>query len=163
MRSGMMLLELIAVLALLIVTVSLSLPVFSVFDRFLVRTELDTLYLTCTALQHEAQLTGKAQELRFIVKEHAYAWGDKRHRLHDAVRFGTVPNVAGPPAAPHAIITHPVTFPGNKIVFYPDGIVQAGAVYLVDKARRFLFALTCPVSHISYMRRYAYQARWAPL
>lgn len=158
----MMLLELIAVLALIVIIVSLSMPTFSVFDRLLVRTELNTLYLTCTSLQQQAQATGKPQELTFSIKDNTYMWKNNKHTLHASVRLGILPKIKGPPAEPRAIITRPVTFPGDKIVFHPDGIVQAGSVYLIDKAQRFLCALTCSVSHVSYMRRYIYDSRWMP-
>lgn len=163
MRNGFMLIELIAILTFLIIIAGISIPIFSVFDRLLVRAELDTLYLTCASLQQHAQMTGQTQELVFLVKDRAYAWGKKKHVLHDDVYFGTPPNIKGPPSSPQTLIKSPVSFPSNKIVFHPDGIVQAGAVYLTDKANRFLCALTCPVAHISYVRRYIYQESWVPL
>lgn len=163
MRGGIALFELIVVLAFLMIIVSLAVPTFSVFDRLLVRAELDTLYLTCASLQQEAQLTGQAKELIFMITQQAYTWGKERHVLHPSVRFGFIQDVKGPPSSPQVIIKHPVTFPSDKIVFHPDGIVQAGSVYLIDKASRFLFALTCPVSRVSYVRRYIYQESWSPI
>ena len=76
--------------------------------------------------------------------------------LPHTVQFGVLPGIMGPPATPTHAITQPITFVGNKILFYPEGIIQAGAIYLKDTKNRVQYALSSGVSTVSYLRKYQY-------
>ena len=53
-----------------------------------------------------------------------------------------------------------ITFPGYAIHFYPTGIISSGTVYLVDKKKKCMYALSNAVSQVSYLRLYRYDGRW---
>jgi hypothetical protein len=44
--------------------------------------------------------------------------------------------------------------------FYPTGIISSGTVYLVDKNKRYMYALSNAVSQFSYLRLYKYDGGW---
>ena len=41
-------------------------------------------------------------------------------------------------------------------MFFKDGTVSAGIIYLIDKNKTAMYALSCGISSISYLRRYKY-------
>ena len=53
-----------------------------------------------------------------------------------------------------------ISFENNHIIFYADGTIQAGTVYLVDVNKKLLYALTSGVGHISFLRKYRYDGSW---
>jgi hypothetical protein len=151
-------LELLIAVALAIALACVSTPALRLFDRLIVRIELDNIYTQCMLLRQQARMTGVAQELIFDPLTHAYSAAGQHYKLPRMVRFGILNQVKGPPSVHHSFVTKPITFPKNKIIFYPDGIMQAGTVYLCDRAQQFLCALTIAVSPISYIRRYTYSS-----
>lgn len=90
-------------------------------------------------------------------------------KLPDAVKFGFFQGAKGPPSFPNKPITSPITFKNMgdgkfKVTFFSDGKVQPGTVYFVDKNRNFMMALTCPISQVSFIRKYKYnQGKWVCL
>jgi hypothetical protein len=90
-------------------------------------------------------------------------------KLPDAVRFGFIPGVSGPPSSPGKPITNPITFKDfgqgkYKVILFVDGKIQPGTVYFVDKNRNFMMALTCPISQVSFIRKYNYdKGKWVCL
>lgn len=90
-------------------------------------------------------------------------------KLPDAVKFGFLQGANGPPSSPGKPILSPITFKdiGSgmfKITFYTDGKVQPGTVYFIDKNKNFMMALTCPISQVSFIRKYKYnQGKWVCL
>lgn len=160
MREGFMLFEAVVVLALIAMGAALTIPTLRIFDRLMVKTEVDVLYLAIKSLEHKAILSGKQAELVFDEKKQTYMVDGVVYYLHSPAMFGIVDNIAGPPSNPKKIITKAIQFPDNKITIFSDGIVQAGSVYITDKNKKYVYALTCPVSDISYLRRYVYNGRW---
>ncbi len=129
-------------------------------DRMMIRAELEHLYTTCYMLQRRAMMLQTPQTLRCNVTDHSYHYRQTEYRLPASVRFGTAPGVKGPPSAAHHEISTPITFKENSITFTPDGIIQPGAIYLTDRSRRYTYALSCAVGHVSYLRRYQYTQGW---
>ena len=69
--------------------------------------------------------------------------------------------VFGPPSTPIKPIKNRITFKKNKqgeffVEFYSNGKVDSGTTYFVDKNHKNMFALTCPISQVSYIRKYQY-------
>ncbi len=135
----------------------------SFLQRIFVRSELDHLYAVCYYLQRRAMICQQPQTLSFDVSKQRYHYNNRDVILPRHVRFGCARGVKGPPSAAQDVIRNPVTFKNNKITFHPDGIIQAGAVYLTDSYHRFSYALSCAVAHVSYLRKYQYTGKWIPL
>lgn len=161
--KGFMLFEMVIVLTLIIIGAALTLPAFHIFDRLIVKTEVDVLYLAIKSLEQKAITSGKPCELVFNEKDNTYTADGIAYHLHSPAIFGILERVAGPPSNPQKIITKSINFPDNKITIYADGVIQAGSIYITDKNKQYLYALTCPVADISYLRRYRYNSRWTLL
>jgi hypothetical protein len=159
MRSaeGFSLIELCVVFALLGCMVMLSMHLFSLSDRMVVRFEVDTLYALFTNFAQRAVFLQQPQKIKFDIQQRSYILPDNDQiiKLPDRVHFGV----------PHALqrsgYNKPVTFVGNSVLFHSDGKIQPGSVYLSDLAGKFGYALTCSVAQISYIRRYVYEGNMA--
>jgi type II secretory pathway pseudopilin PulG len=151
-RSGFSLLELCIVIGLLAIIIHISMSGFAAYDRLLVHQELDRLYMLFIMLSRKALLQNEPIELSF-----------KEKKLVQGVQCAVIPTLQGPPSTPHAL-SEPITFKEKKVVFSPDGKIQAGALYLTDTHKRWQYALTVGVGHVSYIRRYRYDhPRWVLL
>jgi hypothetical protein len=75
--------------------------------------------------------------------------------LQNGFSFGVLPDTYGPPSMPTKAVTQAVTLVDKKIKAYPDGILQAGTLYITDGQQQY--AVTTPVSAFSYIRIYRYQ------
>jgi len=111
-------------------------------------------------LQRTAMVTHKNQTLIFDTVRNTYTYNGHEERLCSYARFDTIKNLKGPPSAPTTAITKPITFINNKITFTPNGILQPGTIYLADSKKHCQYALTIPVSQISFLRRYRYDTSW---
>lgn len=163
MSKGFTLLEMVVVLALITIGALLTIPIFRIFDQLMVRTEVDVIYLAIKSLEQKAVTSGNQQELIFDEKNNSYTAEGVVYHLHSPAIFGIVEKVAGPPSKPQKIITKPINFPDNKLIIFSDGVIQAGTIYITDKEKKYFYALTCPVSDISYLRRYVYNGHWTLL
>lgn len=147
-------------IALLALVVMLVLGNSLFLHRSLVRAEVDKLYSICMHLQRVAMVTNQKQVLSFDVVRNTYIHNGHEERLCSHVIFGTIKDLKGPPSAPTANPRNAVTFNNNQITFTPRGILQAGTVYLTDKNKQYQYALTVPVSQISFLRKYRYNTQW---
>ena len=80
-------------------------------------------------------------------------------KLPEVIKFGFLLGAKGPPSSPSTPINSGITFKKvednvYKALFYADGKIQAGTVYLIDKDQQFMMALTCPISQVSCIRKY---------
>lgn len=158
---GFSLIEICIVLALLTVIALLIGSQARFFDRLIARSELERLHTTCIYLQRLAMATHTEQNLIFDEARTSYRYRDVDYHLPHSVIFGCAKGVKGPPASPTNVIAHPITFKNKTITFYPDGIIQAGTIYLADRDTRYMYALSCGVSQVSYVRKYQYaQSKW---
>ncbi len=180
--------ELFVVIAIVLIVFTFSVPRLSFVNRFLVRNEVDKLFTLFSFLQQRAIASNQEQEIVFNTKNRMYSYNlknsdisknkkDKKNifnntcicKLPKVVKFGFLQDAKGPPSSPSKKITKAVTF--KKInenefraVFYTDGKVQAGTVYFVDRGQNFMMALTCPISQVSFIRKYKYdKSRWVYL
>lgn len=160
--NGFSLMELCIVIALCALLVSLGTSFFAVHKRMLVRMDFDALYAVCVSLAQRAVALQQEQKLVFDGAAHAYSVNGQRYTM-SAAYFGVPIGAMGPPSDPHAIITDPVHFRDHTILFYPDGKIQAGTVYLTDSDHTIGYALTCPIAQFSYIRRYQYMTTWEVL
>ena len=98
--------------------------------------------------------------LQFDVQKNEYRCDKIHEKLSQRISFGSLPNVLGPPGSPSHKIEKAVTFPSFAIHFYPTGIISSGTVYLVDKKKQYMYALSNAVSQFSYLRLYRYDGKW---
>jgi Tfp pilus assembly protein FimT len=159
--AGFSLFELLIVIALITTLSLLVTSTYTWLNQLSVRAEVDSLYNTCRYLQRYAQLTGKQQELIFNQADGTFSYHTHTHTLPKHVSFAIIDGTKGPPSSPTTVIKDAITFLNSRIIFYPDGIIQSGTVYLVDSTKQYLFAVTSPVASVSYIRKYHYvHGKW---
>lgn len=165
MRLGFMLLELLIVLLLVGLLACYTLPCFSLFDGWIVRMELDSLYFRFLALQQRARMGNCTKKLILNSQEGSYrVEGEKPQYLAKEVCFKKWPH------SPRATQGHPtknegcITFQNNRVLFYASGDIDAGSVYLSDTQGRFLYRLTANVGKESALSKYyANNGQWLRL
>lgn len=159
-KHGFSLIEVMISLALFVFLATLCIVHGSYLQRLLVRSEIEKMYAICMYAQRYAILSNQTHVLIFDVKGQKYCFNGRTESLPRGVRFGSLPGVCGPPSTPHSKIKEPITFHAQRIVFHPDGIIQPGAVYLVDSEYRYMYAMSSAVAQVSYLRKYEYAAGW---
>jgi len=132
----------------------------SFLDSTIVHTEVDKLVAVCSYLQQKAITTNTELVLTFDTQKNEYRCGTIHEVLSQRISFGFLSNALGSPGSPSAKIEKAVTFPHSAIHFYPTGIISSGTVYLVDKKKQSMYALSNAVSQVSYLRLYRYDGRW---
>lgn len=130
------------------------------FFSSLARFELYELKAVCHFLQQRARTENRTFILSFNEQRQAYSWESEEHRLPETVRFGVTEGIKGPPSHPTERVSKAVTFQGNQIVFCPDGIIQPGSVYLIETRTNAVYALTCGITQVSFLRIYRYDGAW---
>ena len=158
--AGFSMIELLVVLALCAIVCMVTLANLSFFDRLLVHAEAEKLFLTCCMLQQHAMSNNSSIELTFDPQKHSYRYNHTIERLPRTVRFGFIPGTKGPPAKPARKLSQAITFINQQIIFYPDGIIKPGSVYLVSNDRQIMYAISSPVSQVSFLRLYRYDKKW---
>jgi len=164
-KTGFSLIELTVVLALVAILVTLVMAGTRAYSRFLVRAEIEKLYMVCSYVKQVAQTTGQPQAISFNPQQASYNYENAQEKLAPQVVFGAVPGAKGPPSAPRNPISRAITFPNNQIIFHPTGIMQAGTVYISSRDSDLqdlcnTHALSCAVSQVSFLRRYVYDGGW---
>jgi len=159
-QAGFSLTELLVVIAIIAVLATLTGMNTSLFNRVLVRAEMEKLCTMCQYARHLAMATNTVQKIHINTTQHSYTLNEHTEILAPCVRFGYMPDVHGPPAHPQLPLYKPVTFQHDNITFYPDGIIEAGTIYLVDTNYHSMYALSNAVSQVSYLRKYRYNRTW---
>ena len=183
-KSSFSLIELLLTLAIVVIVFTITIPRLSFFNRFILDNEVDKLFTVFSYLQQKAIATNQPQEVFFDLKENSYSYNLKDNnqstichpelvsgstpscKLPEVIKFGFLSGTKGPPSSPSSPISSAVTFKNvgdnlYKALFYADGKIQPGTVYLVDKDQKFMMALTCPISQVSCIRKYRYDSgKW---
>jgi len=130
------------------------------YSRILCRHEVDTLFTTLSFLHQKAIASNTVQELLFTSTANTYH-DRATHHLALPVNFGFLPGTLGPPSSPSRIIKKAITFRNSRIRFLPTGTMTPGTVYIIDQKRQSMYALTTPVSAVSFIRMYRYDGgKW---
>lgn len=132
-------------------------PSLSFLKQQAIANELDRLHTVCIFLQKQSIYTGQKKILTFNATEGTYFYNQQKVELTDNVKFGVMGGVMGPPANPEGLITSPISFLNQKIIFYPNGTISAGTAYLTNQQQTTLYALTIAVSQVAFIRKYRYQ------
>jgi prepilin-type N-terminal cleavage/methylation domain-containing protein len=164
-KTAFSLIELLITLALVAIIITFTIPRTTFFSRFLVQAEINKLYAVFSYLQQRAIAGNESQELSFNLKNNTYQFktvgGEvTTQKLPKSITFDFLPGAKGPPSHPDNPIVIAATFPihnGTPIVsFMTNGKITPGTIYIIDGGKRCLGALTCPISQVSYIRRYTY-------
>jgi hypothetical protein len=148
------------VVCIIAVLVGLSLPHFSFLRSLQLTTELQKLSTFFTYVQQRAIASGIQQELLFDQTKKTYGINGRYQQLPDGIEFGVISGALGPPSNPIVPITAAISFTNQKVVFLPDGTLQSGAVYLIDRDKKYMAALTTPIGDVSHLRMYTYNNGW---
>jgi len=138
----------------------LSMMQLSFLDATIARAEIDKLATVCTYVQQLARATNEEKFLTFDMQKNEYTCDGFAEKLSQRVSFGILPGVKGPPGSPDHVVEKAITFPGQRICFYPTGVISSGTVYLIDKRYSVQYALSNAVSQVSYLRMYRYDGGW---
>jgi hypothetical protein len=151
------------VVSMVMVICSMGIPILLDQDRLMLEHELEKIEVIMHTLQQRAMLTQQPQVLLLNQAHNSFAYdGKKPYTLDRHLMFGVNPSVYGPPGNPTGPITQVITFPvmgdGYGIKIFPNGNISAGTLYMCNKKRTMMGALTCTVSQVSYIRRYVYRS-----
>lgn len=169
LKSSYTLLELCVVLAIITLLCLLGVPMIVNHDEYTILRELEKLEAICMYLHQRAIATQKDHELIIKTQQNIYEYTINAHialfRLPDTINFGWLPSALGPPGNPIAPITQECSFPklngqnhSHVVKFISNGQFYPGTLYLTDRKRRFMGALTCSISRVFYIRKYLYKS-----
>ena len=159
-RKAFSFFELLVVIALCGLIATLGVMQFSFFDAVIVHVEIEKLATACNYLQQKAIATNQECTMRFDIQNNAYYVDKICEKLSKNIVFGFSSQVLGPPGSPSTAITKAITFADSVIHFYPTGIISAGTIYLIDKKKQSMYALSNAVSQVSFLRLYCYEQKW---
>lgn len=159
-KFGFTLIEAMVVVALFALIVTLGMMQISFLDNTIVHAEVDKLATVCSYLQQKAIASNSDQNLVCDIENSTYRGDNVTETLSSRVCFGFLPHVLGSPGSPSRVINKAVTFADSSIHFYPTGTISSGTVYLTDKHKKNMYALSNAVSQVSYLRLYRYDGRW---
>jgi prepilin-type N-terminal cleavage/methylation domain-containing protein len=162
-KKGFTLIEAIIVISLFALIASLGLMQISFLDSTLVHLELNKLTAICQHLQQQSITTNSEKTLRCDREKNCYDSDSIKEKLVSPAQFGFLPGTIGSPGSASQHIKKAITFPGSAIHFYPTGIISSGTIYLTDKNKRYMFALSNGISKVSHLRSYRYDGKWTLL
>ena len=159
-KKGFTLIEAMVVVCLFVVIATLGIMQLSFLDSTILHAEANKLAAVCSYLRQKAISTNTEYVLVFDLEKNEYRCGETHEVLPQRVSFGFLPKVLGPPGSPSRSINKAITFVDSSIHFYPTGIISSGTVYLVEKKKQYMYALSNAVSQFSYLRLYRYDGKW---
>lgn len=162
-NNGFFLLELVIVLALIAMIVSMTFMNSQLLTEQNLKGHLQNIYAAIMYTHRAALATGMPQTITFDIQHNRYYVGDTPYELSRDIAFDFLPGTKGPPATPVHAITKAITFVDLKLTAHPDGTVQAGTIYLTDKNKKYMYALTVPAGHVSFIRCYEFNTTWKKL
>ena len=166
-QSAFSLVELTVTIALFCLLIGLVVANVRFLNRYLLRAQVDKLCNTFLYLQRSAITSGEDKILYFDIKDNSYSFEhnfeQKYFKLPKKIQFGVFAHAKGPPSSPSREIKSPITFKGNKVVFHKDGIIDSGTIYITDMRKKYMYAISCSVAQVSYIRKYMYKSKWTPL
>jgi hypothetical protein len=160
MKRGIVLFELMIMLALCAVGWWCTMAYWRISHQATITAQIDRIRLFCLESLYRALYTGLLQHITIRGNR---LIDDQGHEivLDNELSFGVVSGTYGPPGLPQALVTDPVTFPGHTIVLHPSGVMNAGTLYLVSRDLKTGYALSSSVGAFGFLRWYTQRAsRW---
>ena len=161
-KKSFSIVEIIVSLSIFLIIVSISIPIIFNFDEYHLNNEMDQLFVIASYLQQKAIACYETQKLTFDLNENSYAFEisgkQRKYFLSKSSQYGFLPSTLGPPGKPRTTITQAILF-DNRIKFpmmqfFSDGTTTQGTVYMVNKKKNLMVALTCSVSPNACLRKY---------
>lgn len=159
-KKGFTLIEAMVVVCLFALLATLGVMQLSFLDSAIVHADVQKLVAVCSYLRQKAMTHNVEYVLVLDVQKNEYRCDGIREVLSQRVSFGFLPHVYGPPGSPSRLIDKAISFSQSSIHFFPTGIISSGTVYLVDKEKRYMYALSNAVAQFSYLRLYRYDGTW---
>lgn len=159
-KHGLTLIEAMVVVFLFCLIATLGMIQLSFLDDTIAHAEVDKIAGMCMYLQQKAIVTDSEQLLVCDEQKNEYRVDNVRETLSKRIAFGFLPNALGSPGSAVRGIKKAITFASSSIHFYPTGTISSGTVYLTDKNKKIMYALSNAVSQVSYLRLYRYDGRW---
>lgn len=153
-KAGFSFIEILVYITILGLILALFSNITNFNQNSFLKLELDKIYIISVYLQKKAILEQKDQILILDIEKNSYKFGNIKYKLGKNVVFGIKQNLLGAPGSPNRIIKKPVSFKNNRIIFYKDGIISAGSLYLTNFNKSIVYSLTCSVATINYLRKY---------
>jgi prepilin-type N-terminal cleavage/methylation domain-containing protein len=160
LAKGFSLIELCITIALFALIATITFPSLWFLRRQQVISEVDKLFSVFSYLQQAAIAGNKDLMLQFNIELNSYSFENTKIQLSEYTKFAIKEGVKGPPSSPIKTISSPITFIKEQVVFYADGKMQPGTVYLTDSKKHYLYAITIPISQVSLIRKYKYTTKW---
>lgn len=170
-RNSYSLIELLMVLSIILILCTLGIPYLTNHKKYLIEHELSKIQVILLYLHQRAMASGTDQIL--VVDQHTNSYwftnktGTVVFKLNPELHFDFLSWVYGPPGDPVGPITQAITFPTQKerklynIILFSDGKCTPGTLYVLDKQKILMGALTAAVSQVFYIRKYLYkQEQW---
>lgn len=154
-KNGFLLIECMLVLTLLGFLVGLSFSLTHLFDRLLVRSEVDLLINTIEAQRAIAVIDRKDNAIVFN-KEQKYEYDTITHTFARSVGFVYPSHSYGPPSAPTSPIKQAVSFVDNKLICFATGAMSSGVLYIGSLAQNCFYALSSAIGEWGVLRLYWY-------
>ncbi len=159
--KGFSLLEITVVLTLIALLVTFTLYNFDFFTRNALHAEAEKIAALIRTSRMSALATHRLISLTINIQHNTLCTLQYQEHIRKGIHIGVIPNSFGPPSRPEQPLTSACTFAHNTIIFYPDGTVTPGTLYITDTHKRYMYAITCPIAHTFYLRIYSYeQRRW---
>lgn len=133
-------------------------PRFSFLQHKLVQVEIQKLMLMFRYLHRTALAQNQDQCLKLFIKEGWYEGAGRREYLPEGIQFAVLADVYGPPSSPSQKLEKAITYKDDSVLFYAHGAIQAGTIYLTDKNREIMYALSTAIAPIAHIRVYKYDA-----
>lgn len=156
MHTGFSLVSVMMSVTIVGILMSLAMVNLSFLDQLIARSEVQALQATCYYAQQVAQARHQPCDIRCDTRDNTYTCNGHRRALPHSIMFGVKPGVYGPPSTSKNLITTPITFAHGTIRSAESGVLTPGTVYIVDRNKRYQYALSCSVSQVSYIRCYRY-------
>ena len=125
----------------------------------LVRQEVERLFATCAMLRAQAHMDAAMHRILCDESRSGYFVDGVWHAFAGSVRYGARGSglsIMGPPSAPTHVLESFVSFPQKQIMFYPDGSINSGVVYMGSARVNALYAISSSVSDTFFLRLYTY-------
>lgn len=154
--EGYFLIEILIVLAIISLLASIAIPSLNFLDRQLISSDLEKLNLAFYYMQQSAIASNRNLYLKFEDLK-SYSYDNYKEYLSKNVEFGNVNELKGPPSTQEKFNNKSINFVNNRATFYSNGKIQPGSIYLTNKNKEYQYALTTPISQVSYIRKYKFE------
>lgn len=156
-KNGFLLVECMLLIGLISLLAGLSFSLIAVFERVLLRLEIDLLVNTIEAQRAMAVIGNKDVAITFDSTSSAYSVDSTTHVFSQTVSFLYPPNGYGPPSAPVDLIKKPVSFVNSQLICFANGAMSSGVLYIGSPKQRCFYAISSSIGEWGVLRLYIYK------